>query len=107
MIRSLLSALYILNIPGSVSAKLDPVEKKREAASSVAEVMYRVATTEVPSETQKLENEREGSKSSARKSQDAQKIRGRSISPPRDLGEKWNGTVEAMKERVETIELTS
>lgn len=39
MIRSLLSALYILNIPGSVSAKLEPVEKNNEAASSVAEVM--------------------------------------------------------------------
>jgi len=87
-----LSALYILNIPGSVSAKLDPVEKKREAASSVAEVMYRVATTEVPSETQKLENEREGFESSARKSWYAQRVGGRSIAPwRRGRGETTRG----------------
>lgn len=58
MILSRLSALYILNIPGSVSANVEPVEKKRLAASSVADVIYLVATTEVPSETQKLSKSR-------------------------------------------------
>lgn len=54
-IFSRLSVLFILNAPGSYSSNVEPVEKNREAASSVAEVMYRVATTEVPSEMQKLE----------------------------------------------------
>ena len=54
MMRSRLSALFILKDPGAYSSKVEPVEKKRLAASSVAEVMYRVATTEEPSETQKL-----------------------------------------------------
>lgn len=54
MMRSRLSALFILKEPGAYSSKVEPVEKKRLAASSVAEVMYRVATTEEPSETQKL-----------------------------------------------------
>lgn len=39
MIRSRLSALFILKAPGSYSSKVDPVEKKSEAASSVALVM--------------------------------------------------------------------
>ena len=54
MMRSRLSALFILKEPGAYSSKVEPVEKKRLAASSVAEVMYRVATTEEPSDTQKL-----------------------------------------------------
>jgi len=38
-IRSRLSALCILNAPGSYSSNVDPVEKKSDAASSVADVM--------------------------------------------------------------------
>lgn len=39
MMRSRLSALFIRKAPGSYSSKVDPVEKKRLAASSVALVM--------------------------------------------------------------------
>jgi hypothetical protein len=39
MIRSRLSALVMRKAPGSYSSNVDPVEKKREAASSVALVM--------------------------------------------------------------------
>lgn len=38
-IRSRLSALFILNAPGSYSSKVEPVEKKSDAASSDADVM--------------------------------------------------------------------
>lgn len=66
MMRSRLSALFILKEPGAYSSNVDPVEKKRLAASSVAEVMYRVATTEEPSETQKLcVGERSGGRASS------------------------------------------
>lgn len=77
MMRSRLSALVILNEPGSYSSKVDPVEKNRLAAlrvrhsqlpssarreqewltSSVLLVIYRVATTDSPSETQKLSSD--------------------------------------------------